>query len=65
MEFKGAVQTTTYLERYNSPLQKSMGLGLFEIKEHTINNPDGSVHITKTPKITGKGQQYFIQRVLA
>lgn len=49
---------------YNSPTQKSMELGLFEIKERTINNPDGSIRITKTPKVTGKGQVYFINKFL-
>lgn len=48
----------------NLPTQKSMELGLFEVKESTINNPDGSVKITKTPKVTGKGQQYFINKFL-
>lgn len=50
---------------YNLPTQKSMEMGLFEIKERTINNPDGSVKITKTPKVTGKGQVYFINKFLA
>ena len=49
---------------YNMPMQKSMDLGLFEIKERTINNPDGSVRITKTVLVTGKGQQYFINKFL-
>ena len=48
----------------NMPTQMAMELGLFEIKERTINNPDGSVRITKTPKVTGKGQQYFINKLL-
>ena len=47
---------------YNMPTQKSMDLGLFEIKESTILHADGHVSITKTPKITGKGQVYFIDR---
>lgn len=47
-------------ESYNMPTQKSMDLGLFEIKERTGVNPDGSIRISKTPKVTGKGQQYFI-----
>ena len=47
------------------PTQKSMDLGLIEIKESTVNNPDGSVRINKTPKVTGKGQQYFINKFLA
>lgn len=47
---------------YNTPTQKSMDLGLFEIKERTINNPDGSVRITRTPKVTGKGQLYFVNK---
>lgn len=50
---------------YNMPTQKSMEMGLFEIKERTINNPDGSVRITKTVLVTGKGQQYFINKFLA
>lgn len=49
---------------YNMPTQKSMDLKLFEIKERTINNPDGSVRITKTVLVTGKGQQYFINKFL-
>ncbi|KAA9291236.1 phage antirepressor [Aerococcus urinae] len=48
----------------NMPTQKSMELGLFEIKERTINNPNGTVTVTKTPKVTGKGQTYFINRFL-
>ena len=49
---------------YNMPTQKSMELGLFEVKERTINNPDGSSRIIKTPKVTGRGQQYFINKFL-
>ncbi|MDY4812785.1 MAG: phage antirepressor KilAC domain-containing protein [Ruminococcus sp.] len=48
----------------NMPTQKSMELKLFEVKERTISNPDGSVRITKTTKVTGKGQQYFINKFL-
>lgn len=48
----------------NMPTQKSMELGLFEVKERSIANPDGSVRITKTTKVTGKGQQYFINHYL-
>lgn len=44
---------------YNMPTQKSMNLGLFKIKETSITHSDGHVTITKTPKVTGKGQQYF------
>jgi len=50
---------------YNIPMQKSMELGLFEIRERAINNPDGSVRITKTVLVTGKGQQYFINKFLS
>lgn len=50
---------------YNMPTQRSMELGLFEIKERTINNPDGSVRITKTVLVSGKGQQYFINKFLS
>ena len=49
---------------YNMPTQRSMELRLFEVRERTINNPDGSVRITKTTVVTGKGQQYFINRFL-
>jgi anti-repressor protein len=48
----------------NLPTQKAMDLGLYQIKERTINNPDGSVRITKTVLVTGKGQQYFINKFL-
>lgn len=47
---------------FNMPSQKSMELGLMEIKESTINNADGSVRLNKTTKITGKGQIYFVNR---
>ena len=50
--------------RYNQPTQKAMELGLFKVRERTINNPDGSTKITVTTKVTGKGQQYFINRFL-
>ncbi|MDN5956441.1 MAG: phage antirepressor KilAC domain-containing protein [Lactobacillus sp.] len=50
--------------RYNQPTQKAMELGLFKVKERTVNNPDGSSRITVTTKVTGKGQQYFINRFL-
>lgn len=49
----------------NMPTQYSMELGLFEIKETTIANPDGSIRITRTPKVTGKGQAYFVNKFLA
>lgn len=49
---------------YNMPTQKSMELGLFKIKETTINKPDGSIAITKTVKVTGKGQAYFINKFI-
>ena len=48
----------------NMPTQKSMELGLFSVKESLINNPDGSTVITKTTKVTGKGQTYFINKFL-
>ncbi|MGG7207121.1 phage antirepressor [Clostridium perfringens] len=49
---------------YNMPTQKSMELELFEVKETTINHSDGHISISKTPKVTGKGQQYFINKFL-
>ena len=50
---------------WNMPTQKSMELGLFEINERNAFNPDGSVRITKTPRVTGKGQTYFINKFLS
>lgn len=44
----------------NMPTQKAMEKGLFEVKERTISNPDGSTRITRTTKVTGRGQIYFI-----
>jgi anti-repressor protein len=49
---------------WNMPTQRSMEMGLFEVKESTVNNPDGSVRINRTTKVTGKGQQYFINKFL-
>lgn len=49
---------------WNSPTQKAMNLKLFEVKESTVNNPDGSVRINKTTKVTGKGQTYFVNKFL-
>lgn len=49
----------------NMPTQRSMEMGLFEVKESTVNNPDGSVRITRTTKVTGKGQIYFVKKFLA
>lgn len=51
-------------DSYNKPTQKSMELGLMEVKERTVNNPDGSIRVTITTKVTGKGQQYFINKFL-
>lgn len=48
----------------NLPTQRSMEMGLFEIKETTISNPDGSPRTNQTTKVTGKGQQYFINKFI-
>ena len=50
---------------YNMPTQRAMEAGLFEIKETSITHADGHVSVNKTPKVTGKGQQYFINRFLS
>ncbi|PCF79303.1 phage antirepressor KilAC domain-containing protein [Staphylococcus delphini] len=50
---------------YNMPTQYSMERELFEIKETTISHSDGHTSISKTPKVTGKGQQYFINKFLS
>lgn len=49
---------------YNMPMQRYVEQGLFEIKESNLVNPDGSVRITKTTKVTGKGQVYFVNKFL-
>lgn len=49
---------------YNQPTQKAMELGLFELKQTTITKPDGTVLVTTTTKITGKGQVYFVNKFL-
>ena len=50
---------------YNSPTQKSMELKLFEVKETVVTHSDGHTSVNKTPKVTGKGQQYFVNKFLA
>lgn len=49
---------------YNLPTQRAMEMGLFRIKETAIAHPDGHVSVSRTPKVTGKGQTYFINRYL-
>ena len=49
---------------YNSPTQRAMELGLFEVKETSVVHSDGHVSISRTPKVTGKGQIYFVNRFL-
>ena len=49
---------------YNMPTQKSMEMGLFEVKETAITHSDGHTSVSKTPKVTGKGQVYFINKFL-
>jgi anti-repressor protein len=51
-------------EEYNNPSQRSMTMDLFEIKKRTINNNDGSVRVTRTTKVTPKGQRYFINKFI-
>ncbi len=48
----------------NMPTQKSMDMKLFEVKESVIQNPDGSIRVTRTTKVSGTGQQYFINKFL-
>ncbi|GEM_PF-6985724 len=49
-------------ERYNSPTQRAMNLGLFELKKTIITKPDGTILVVTTPKVTGKGQIYFLNK---
>lgn len=51
-------------ERYNQPTQSAMDLGLFEIKKTSITKPDGTILVTTTPKVTGKGQIYFVNKLI-
>lgn len=62
MREKGYLIKTGSLK--NLPTQKSIDLGIMEVKERALNNPDGSVRITLTPKVTGKGQVYFVNKFL-
>lgn len=50
---------------FNMPTQRAMEMGLFEIKETSITHADGHTSINKTPKVTGKGQQYFVNALIA
>lgn len=49
---------------WNMPTQKAMNMKLFEVKESTVNNLDGSVRINRTTKVTGRGQTYFVNKFL-
>lgn len=53
-----------YGERYNQPTQRAMDLELFEVKKTVINKPDGTVLVSTTTKVTGKGQVYFVNKFL-
>lgn len=50
---------------YNMPTQRAADMGLFEVKVSTISTPDGSIRETKTTKVTGKGQVYFVEKFLS
>jgi len=50
---------------YNSPTQRSMNMGLFAINESVVDRPDGHVIVNRTSRVTGKGQQYFINKFIA
>ena len=50
---------------YNMPTQKAMETGLFEVKETAITHADGHISVNRTPKVTGRGQVYFINKFLA
>lgn len=50
---------------YNMPTQKAMELGLFEVKERTVKNPDGSTMLVRTTMVTGHGQTYFVNKFLS
>jgi anti-repressor protein len=52
-------------ESFNLPTQRSMDLKLFEIHKRTLTDPDGTIRVTRTPKVTGKGQVYFLNKLLS
>lgn len=52
-------------ETWNLPTQKGLERGLFELKKVVINSPNGRIRISSTPKVTGKGQLYFVQHYLS
>ena len=52
-------------QSYNTPTQKGMDLGLFQIKKSVITNADGSIRVAATTKVTGKGQLYFVDKFLS
>lgn len=65
----GWMRSNGYLVRrkgtdYNMPTQRAMELGLFEIKETVVSHSDGHTSVSKTPKVTGKGQLYFVEKFL-
>ena len=62
--FGSKLPTAEKFTDFNMPTQKSMDLGLFTVKETAITHSDGTVTVSKTTKVTGKGQQYFIQKFL-
>ena len=49
---------------WNMPTQRAMELGLFKVKETAVTHSDGHVSVNKTPKVTGKGQEYFVSRFM-
>lgn len=51
-------------EEYNNPAQRAMNMDLFEIKKSSYINNDGSVRVTRTTKVTPKGQRYFINKFI-
>lgn len=53
-----------YGEKYNQPTQRAMEMDLFEVKKTSINKPDGSILVSTTTKVTGKGQIYFVNKFL-
>jgi len=52
-------------ENYNLPTQRAMDMGLFEIKQTTVSKPDGNIFVTRTPKVTRKGEFYFVNKFLS
>ena len=64
-ESTGGRPATNHMLTLDMAKQRAMDMGLFQVKESTISNPDGSIRVTRTTKVLGKGQTYFVNVFLS